>query len=222
MVEFIVYAIAFRLAVIASGLACVYMGYRLFILGVMPGGGGSEIGADAGAIKLTVKNAAPGTVFATFGALLIIVMLVQGMPELNRTESAAGSEVTRALTMRGEDETVAESLARGRALERAGDADAAIRAYAGAFDGRDRRLAEIAAPLRAIAGVYQAQGRHDEAAAYAGLANEIDRDDAAGLALWAEAQHGRGETGLAIRAMERAVALDPSLAAKLDALRTRQ
>ena len=32
--------------------------------------------------QLTVKNAAPGTAFALFGAILIIVMLIQSSPSV--------------------------------------------------------------------------------------------------------------------------------------------
>ncbi len=78
---FLLYAVAFRLAIIAVGLASIALGYKLFAQGVM-GGGRTDAEAQLGDIKLTVKNAAPGTCFALFGVAIIVAMLIQGSPEL--------------------------------------------------------------------------------------------------------------------------------------------
>ena len=78
---FLIYASLFRLAVIAAGVVCVVLGYRLFVRGVMPEGR-TDAEVAAGDIRLSLKNAAPGTIFALFGASTIMVMLIQGSPEL--------------------------------------------------------------------------------------------------------------------------------------------
>ena len=83
--SFLFYASLFRLAVIAAGTIAIYLGYKLFLRGACAdntGGGGTEAQARGGGFELTLKNAAPGSVFAFFGAIVIAVMLVQGSPEL--------------------------------------------------------------------------------------------------------------------------------------------
>ncbi|MCW5205025.1 hypothetical protein VU02_03775 [Desulfobulbus sp. N2] len=84
MDSFVIYAAISRLAVIGAGFGCVVMGYRLFVLGVMPQSG-SDIDAKGGQIRLTIKNAAPGTCFALVGLAMILAMLAQGNPERKRT-----------------------------------------------------------------------------------------------------------------------------------------
>ncbi len=65
---FLIYAELFRLAVIAAGMVAVVLGYKLFVRGVTGSEGGSNVGAEAGPIKLTLANAGPGLGFALFGA----------------------------------------------------------------------------------------------------------------------------------------------------------
>lgn len=80
MSSFYIYALIFRLAIISVGVFAIYIGYRLFVMGVMPRDG-SEINAEIDAVQLSVKNAAPGTCFALFGVFVICMMLIQGNPE---------------------------------------------------------------------------------------------------------------------------------------------
>ena len=75
--EFLIYATLFRLAIIGVGVFAIVLGYKLFVRGVMPEGR-TEGELDAGEIRLTVKNAAPGTCFALFGAAMVSVMLISG------------------------------------------------------------------------------------------------------------------------------------------------
>ena len=86
--EFLIYATLFRLAIIGAGVFAIVLGYKLFVRGVMPEGR-TEGELDAGQIRLTVKNAAPGTCFALFGAAMVSVMLIQGNPELLFDRTAA-------------------------------------------------------------------------------------------------------------------------------------
>lgn len=89
--EFMIHATVFRLSVIAVGAMLAYLGYRLFVLGVMTDAGGLD--AAAGAIKLKLTKAAPGTFFALFGAVLIGTTVIEGAPRLNQsiTQSDGGS-----------------------------------------------------------------------------------------------------------------------------------
>lgn len=58
------------------GLAFGYMGYRLFMTGIEKSAGEMEASAGNNAIKLS--RAAPGTFFALFGAVIIIITISQG------------------------------------------------------------------------------------------------------------------------------------------------
>ena len=80
MDNFLIYAAVFRLSVMLVGILSIYFGYRLFVLGVMPREG-TNIEAASNEMNLTIKNAAPGTIFALFGVFVIGLMVVQGNPE---------------------------------------------------------------------------------------------------------------------------------------------
>ncbi len=78
---FLIYATLFRLAVIAAGVLIIVLGYRLFAQGIAASAS-SETAASGGGFSLTLKNAAPGTSYALFGAILISVSVIKGSPEL--------------------------------------------------------------------------------------------------------------------------------------------
>ena len=88
--SFLIYATLFRLAVIAAGVLIVVLGYRLFLQG-LAASNESDAALEGGGFKLTLKNAAPGTSFALFGAVLISVMVIQGSPELDISNAAPGA-----------------------------------------------------------------------------------------------------------------------------------
>jgi tetratricopeptide (TPR) repeat protein len=213
-IAFLVYAALFRLTIIAAGFGCVFLGYRLFVLGVMPQKG-SDLEGKAGEIRLTLKNAAPGTCFTALGVLMIVVMLLQGNPERTISEDNTETSHTRSVTMRGEDTKVADALSRGRILEQKNELDKAIRTYASTLENGNLTLLEAAGPLRAIAGVYYKQDRFDEALAYASLAYQVDPDNAAGLALLARIQWRRERFDDAIKAMAAAAKIDITLIPEL-------
>lgn len=75
--NFLVYAIAYRMAVIGAGTLFMFFGYRLFMQGIISGEG-AEMGGEHGETKFWIKNAAPGTFFALFGTMLIGLMVWQG------------------------------------------------------------------------------------------------------------------------------------------------
>ena len=125
------YLLVFRLAVILLGGVCIYLGFRLFRIALPSAETGSEAGAEAGsgtgarndggeaggdgggrggatALKarlaggeLSLSGAAPGTVFAAFGALTVAVVLMSSTPGLDyevqidpRTGEVTGSKGT--------------------------------------------------------------------------------------------------------------------------------
>jgi hypothetical protein len=72
--SFVVYLLAYRMAIIGAGVVSVVLGYRLFLQGVWPGSGSapaSDLEARVAGHQLTFRNAAPGTCFALFGAVII-------------------------------------------------------------------------------------------------------------------------------------------------------
>ncbi|MCW5212229.1 tetratricopeptide repeat protein [Desulfobulbus sp. TB] len=85
VIGFFIYAAIFRLAIIAAGIVSIVLGYKLFMSGVM-GKEKTNVNAQAGQIKLMLTNAGPGSVFALFGAFIIVVMLSQGNPEYLKEE----------------------------------------------------------------------------------------------------------------------------------------
>lgn len=77
--------LAYRSLVLLGGVAFAFMGYRLFSLGVFQA---SDVEATWKSNKLLLKKAAPGTVFALFGAVVICVSLWKGF-SLNVGPSAS-------------------------------------------------------------------------------------------------------------------------------------
>jgi hypothetical protein len=83
--SFLIYVTLFRLAIIATGVISIILGYRLFCKGVFPGEGdkGAAVEADIAGSKFTLKGAAPGIFFAFFGVIIISVMMAKGSPEFS-------------------------------------------------------------------------------------------------------------------------------------------
>lgn len=69
--------VAYRAFTIACGLVIVYLGFVLFRLGVYEKAG--ELKAAWGTKNLTLKQAAPGTFFALFGAAIITATVWRGI-----------------------------------------------------------------------------------------------------------------------------------------------
>jgi len=214
----IIYAALFRLSIITAGYGCVVLGYRLLVMGVMPGKG-SEIDAQAGAVRLTLKNAAPGTIFAALGAFMIVAMLVQGNPEKKIVETETKEGTRRETTFRSEDADLESALLKGDQYENTDQLIDAVQAYAVPLKDPALPLGRAAGPLRAIAGVYLKQGRWDEALAYASLSDQADPYNAPGLALIARIQLARGDRRAALDAISRAARIDPAFSEERDRIK---
>ncbi len=219
VVGFLVYAALFRLAIIATGVAAIVLGYKLFLRGVM-GEGRTNVNAEAWQIKLTLDNAGPGLVFALFGAIIIMVMLFQGSPELlmkkvkefNATatlQSTTGTEgqITEEMQVKsGNRNEVTQRfkkiLNEGKRLQQAGDMEAAITAY-------NKALSESEAPfmLNELAWIYREQQRLDEALVLARAATTVDQQDPKCFDTLALILLDRKEHKAAEQAAEKAVSL---------------
>lgn len=66
----------FKILPILAGALSIYLGYRLFILGVT---GQASLSVDAHSVKGQLLNAAPGLFFAVGGIVAIIVSIWKGV-----------------------------------------------------------------------------------------------------------------------------------------------
>lgn len=107
---FVVYLILFRLAIIIAGVVSIFLGYRLFAIGVWPKGnsGGTDVGANIAGSRLTLKNAAPGTCFALFGVIIITAMFIGGNPEMT-FDSIKDAQSNVGMELSQDDATPADS-----------------------------------------------------------------------------------------------------------------
>ncbi|MCI5180320.1 MAG: hypothetical protein D3911_13545 [Candidatus Electrothrix sp. AW3_4] len=243
IIIYAVYAIFYKVAVIGAGFGCIVMGYRLFVLGVMPKKG-SEIDAQSGEIRLSVKNAAPGTCFTALGTLMIVVMLVQDSPELktvsekstqiiedagsdsgsippeNSEKKASETVIQKDIViMRSGSEDVFTAIELGKQFEQSDQFDKAIEIYSEPLKNGKLSLKNAADALRAIAAVRLKQGRYDEASAFAWLADQSEPENAEGLALIAKIEFHRGNYALADEKISQAAYIDSAFAIERDELK---
>ncbi|MCI5137145.1 MAG: hypothetical protein D3922_01725 [Candidatus Electrothrix sp. AR1] len=230
LVGFYIYALTFRLAIIAAGIVSVVLGYKLFVIGVM-GGEKTRINAQAGPIKLTLANAGPGSVFALFGAFIIAVMLSQGNPELvlkdvqlvlkELQQGGVSSEVhIGSASVKGNGNSNNES---SEALQRfnqafdeavqqqqGGNAEAAVKAYNRALLESEVPLGKAVAVFNQLAWIYREQHRIDEALALAHVATTAKKDIPEYFDTLAWILLDKEERKAAEQAAETAVDLDPA------------
>jgi hypothetical protein len=231
--QFLIYATLFRLAIIGAGAFAIVLGYKLFVRGVMPESR-TDSELQAGEIRLTVKNAAPGTCFALFGAVMVGVMLIQGNPELLLDRKTSdGSD--QHITLRGDDPSpVAPAAVNGTGfrhyvdgiLDGSKDVDAAIGEQAQALKG-NTTLADAAAPLSHLAALYLAEDKRVDAE-LAGKAlgltevvYQVAPSNADNLAAMAWAQWYLGDRDRAERAMAKAAEADTRYAPDLAEMKAR-
>jgi len=104
--NFLIYVTLFRLAIITAGIISIVLGYRLFCKGVWPNLGeqGTTFDAEVVGAHFTLKNAAPGTLFALFGVIIISFMLAS-MPEFTSESLNQATQVNNKtyLNMRNGD-----------------------------------------------------------------------------------------------------------------------
>ena len=222
--SFVVYLLVFRLAIVAAGVVSVVLGYLLFVTGVWSGPGhasgaasGSELEARAGGYRLTIRNAAPGTCFALFGAAIISTMLVQGRPELvlrNLSQLPESGIQSTELQMRGDrQDAVRMATQRGLQFEEQQNAGGAIAAY-------EEALAILAAPMNNLAWLYLKDRRPVDALPMSRVAVALTPLNANHLDTLAEVLHELGEHPEALSVGERAAKLDARFADKLPKYKT--
>lgn len=80
----------YKISCLLVGLASIYMGYRLFMAGVISPAG--NIAGQGGGIQLSLGNAAPGTFFALFGAFVIGLTVHVGLEFKQHISALPGYE----------------------------------------------------------------------------------------------------------------------------------
>ncbi len=198
---YLIYAALYRLGVIAAGVVCVVLGYRLFLKGVSGGSDGTSAEASVGNFELSISNAAPGTCFALFGAALIVAMVVEAPPSFS---SSTGQGNARTVQIKGAGTT--DVWRRAQSLADGEDPSAAISAYGALAASDDATAKDIARVADGMAKVYLKQGRKLEALAMARLAVQIDKGSAQFLRTLANAASANGlaeEADAALRQAER-------------------
>ena len=89
IVLYVAYLLIWRVSVVLCGAICIYLGYRLFVIGIQSEN--SDIIAGDGAYSVTLKNYAPGTAFALFGAILVGSMVLSSPADVNLQTSIDGA-----------------------------------------------------------------------------------------------------------------------------------
>lgn len=213
---FLIYAVAFRLAIITVGAISIILGYKLFCRRVFDSSHEkSSATMTVSGLELSLINAAPGTIFATFGAVVVIVMLFQGNPQLtletlnkvaSSTDEVGARNSSTGLTLRGQEtDSLKKATMQGLEFEQQGDIHNAIKAY-------EQAAETMAEPLNDLAWLYQADSKLDkleDAASLSTLAVAM-RKDPRFLDTLAEIKFKSGDRDSAVKLEEKAVALSSS------------
>jgi hypothetical protein len=192
----------YRLAVVAAGMVSIVLGYRLFLTGVGGEAGGSAASAEAKTriFHFSIKNAAPGTCFALFGAGLIVAMVIDAQAPLSVQSNSGGD---RQVQLKGAGS--AAEWKRAKTLAKGGEARASIAVYGALVANPNATVQDVARAAEGMASIYLTQGREKEALAMARLAVQVDGKNpeylrtlaavagANGLASEAEAAASRAE-----------------------------
>ena len=78
----VAYVLIWRICVLACGLVAIVLGYRLFKLGFAVREHEGELEAGVAGSSLKVRNMAPGTFFALFGAAIIAALVWSSPSEI--------------------------------------------------------------------------------------------------------------------------------------------
>ena len=232
--SYLLYLALFRLTIIVTGALIIFWGYRLFLKGIFPSdasGGGAHMEAAAGSYRLTFQNAAPGTFFALFGAVIIGANFYQGGPSLTLKTLAeavkfpeqeqarengqpSGEKHLVEIAMKGSApiSTIKGLTDTGKRYERERDVMRARQAY-------QEALVIIAEPMNNLANLYLQDGLVEEAKRLANLAVQLAPAESHFLHTYAEALHAVSDVEQAIITMEQAARINPEYEQDLRRLR---
>ena len=199
MLASIIYLAVFRISIIFVGAMSIFLGYKLFVKGITSSGeSDSGIEASIGGTQFNLTNAAPGTLFALFGIIVISTMIVDSPPEVsygNKTQTnsvAVGNEVSQSSeewAVRG-----------GNSGEEGSTLDAALN------NKEDKKLAVL---LNNYAWKIYKEGDVDSAAIYARLAYSYDPEHANIIDTLAELLFEQSRFSEALEFKQKAANKDP-------------
>jgi len=102
----VVLGMLYRLIVVLSGLAIVWLGYRLFRIGVYEKAG--ELKAAWGDKNLLLKQVAPGVFFALFGSAILVAGLVRGITFHQESGGIDDERVAAAIDKAADGQTLSD------------------------------------------------------------------------------------------------------------------
>ena len=214
--SFLIYAAFFRCIVIIAGVVCIILGYKLLLKGILPPPT-TNATAELGTIKLSVKNAAPGTCFALFGVWIIVSMLIHGNPELVlEGVSSSIKDVTNPISVRLKGPSNAQNnfdayYQEGLKHEASANYAESRKAFSLALAEPDLTFDTAARALNQVAWGYLQEARLDEAIAISRVSILADQTNADFLDTMAQILLAKGQTNEAIMWAERAVELNPNI-----------
>jgi tetratricopeptide (TPR) repeat protein len=222
--SFLLYLAVFRVAVIAAGVVCIVLGYKLFAHKAA-GSNSTSVQSRWGKFAFAMKNAAPGTCFALFGACLIGANFWQGGPTLTlktlsqvesaSTRAGSNSPVVHELIMKGAGPTIRDLTEEGKQCELQADREGAKKAYAEA-------LYLLGEPMNNLASLYLKEGRTNEALQLARSAVILLPDKPGILHTFGTALNSCGNRDEALRQLGRAARLDARYEKELEKLQARE
>ncbi|MEE2730748.1 MAG: hypothetical protein VYA55_07980 [Pseudomonadota bacterium] len=213
--SFLIYAALFRCFVIIAGVICIILGYKLLLKGILPTAA-TNATAEFGTIKLSVKNAAPGTCFALFGVWIIVSMLIHGNPELVlEGVSSSIKDVTTPTSVRLKGISNAPNnfdayFQEGLKHEANADYAESRRAFSLALAEPNISFHSAAIALNQVAWGYLQEARLDEALAISRVSILADQSNADFLDTMAQILLAKGLADEANMWAERAVELNPN------------
>lgn len=186
---FMVYALLFRLAIIAVGALAIFCGYRLFCL-PLAASGDAELNAKLGDYEFSLKRAAPGTFFVLFGVVVVGLMVYQGNPEFLREEMPAqvanevgsGDTVVSRIHVKSNEGSIGFREYEARLKQASqwylnGEQARAVNEFHALLRTRDLPMIMAAYPINALAWDALQHQHYERALAYAVLAVEIEPDN---------------------------------------------
>jgi hypothetical protein len=149
---------AVKVASLLAGILCMYFGYKLLMRGIFPDSSEKPVWDDG---YLLFKRSFPGTVFALFGAALIVVTLVRS-GELRSREAPASVQQTQTQPAQSSDRTASPQDERNDVRQRASRERASSSPAAGSRTTRKERTSpreESDEPLPGDRGIIAKPGR---------------------------------------------------------------
>jgi len=216
---FLLYALFFRFGIVGAGTYVMFLGYRLLRDEKTAEGAGVGERATAEAsipgAKIKIKNVTAGSIFALFGALLIVAMVLQGNPEKTSQKQVSGEGTTETEKLRGggNDPILATIQSGVDAQSRGATEDAEARFHDVLF--------RVAPALNGVAWIYAREGKAEKGLTFSKAAVELDASNAHYLDTLAEAEFNTGDHASALKTIEEAAKLDPSFRNRVDDFRRR-